>query len=203
MEKCDQDTPEGWDLEYSGEPYQDRIKNDREYWKKFLDECIDHSKPLRILEFGCGIGDYANYLREKGHKVLGTDYSPKAIEIAKSRYPNTDYSIVDIRDFRGYNCYDIIIAFEVIEHLREPEKILYQIRKSLTPKGQFIFSLPHKEGKFGVMNQHLTLWDHNIIVKTFGRYFNQIKFNIVNHMSDGLNIFGSANRGDLIDKRKI
>ena len=66
MEKCDQDTPEGWDLEYSGEPYQDRIKNDREYWKKFLDECIDHSKPLRILEFGCGIGDYANYLREKG-----------------------------------------------------------------------------------------------------------------------------------------
>jgi len=194
MEKINQDNTKYWDKVYSGQPYQDRISNDRQLWKDFLDQAIDHSKPLKILEFGCGVGDYTAYLKSKGHDVVGVDYSPEAIKVARSRYPDGNYKIKDIRDFQDFQKWDLIIAFEVIEHLKKYDSVLYWLRRGIRPDGKFIFSLPHKEGRFGVFPEHFTLWDHNIIAEVFGRYWNKLSFYTVNAMCNGTNIFGTAER---------
>ena len=190
--KIDQDSTEYWDRVYSGEPYQDRIKNDRELWLKFLDESIDHSKPLKILEFGCGVGDYCAYLKGKGHDVVGYDYSPESIKQCKKRYPKGNFAVKDIREFMEFQKWDVIIAFEVIEHLKNPDPVLFWLRKAIKPEGQFIFSLPHKDGRFGVFPEHFTLWNHNIISEVFGKFWSVISFHKVHAMCNGTNIFGTA-----------
>lgn len=45
--------------------------------------------------------------------------------------------------------YDIILAFDVLEHLQNPNKAIFKIKKSLKKNGIFIFSVPNNYGLFG------------------------------------------------------
>ena len=58
---------------------------DLEYFDKFLSDCGD-----KILDLGCGMGHYSNYMAQKGFKVTGVDFSSKMIEIAKANFKNID-----------------------------------------------------------------------------------------------------------------
>src|SRR5665811_768101 len=61
-----------------------------------------------ILDLGCGTGRNANYLAERGNRVIGIEISRKALEIARSRMEESslhvDYRIGDIGD--NYNIED-------------------------------------------------------------------------------------------------
>lgn len=193
----DQATPEYWNECYN-HPYQDNMQNSRKFWKELLDKTAKDMPQSRILDIGCGIGDMTDYLRQKGHIVMGIDYSTKAIETARERYPLANYNVCDINDIielsRAYK-WDIIIAFEVLEHFPNPLRILYKIMKSLRHNGMLIFSIPHKDGKFGVWHEHYTLWDYNEVIEVFGKFWDEITFYKVNSLCDKTNIFGIAKRG--------
>ena len=45
--------------------------------------------------------------------------------------------------------YDIILAFDVLEHLKDPEKEILKVKKSLKKNGVFIFSVPNNYGLYG------------------------------------------------------
>jgi len=192
MKKINQDDPKYWNMIYSGEPYQDRTKNDREYWVKFIDNVIGRRKKLHILEIGCAIGDYTDKLREKGHRIKGIDYSNKAIELAKQRYPKTCYEVEDVRDMNYNKEFDVIIAFEVLEHFKNPIPILYKIYKALKPKGIFMFSLPYDRGRFGDTPEHFTLWNYDSTFMTLCKFWNVVCYHKVHSVCLGFNMFGYA-----------
>ena len=68
----------------------------------------------------------------KGAKVTGCDLSAEAIQAAKNRYPQIEFcsSPVDRLPFDGPR-FDIIIAFELIEHLVEPSDFVIQVGRLL------------------------------------------------------------------------
>ena len=192
-----QDIPDYWNKMYTGEPYQDRVKTDHEIWYKFLDQALDHTKKLNILELGCGVGYYANYLSHKPveHYILATDYSKKAIEICKARYPDlVNFQVMDARDISFSSTFDVIIAFELIEHFKDPTPVLYKIMKALKPGGVFLCSLPHKKGRFGIWHEHHTLWDYNMVIERFRQFWDKIYFHRVVANCDDLTIFIKATR---------
>ena len=86
---------------------------------------------LKILDAGCGEGFVTEHLYNccKKPDIYGVDLSPKAIEYAKKfQNSNINFSIGNVLqlDFEDKK-FDAVCAFEVLEHIPEPEKVLKEL----------------------------------------------------------------------------
>jgi 2-polyprenyl-3-methyl-5-hydroxy-6-metoxy-1,4-benzoquinol methylase len=102
----------------------------------------------KLLEIGCGDGHLLKEL-QTFYSVCGFDISPSAIEKAKQLTGNKNLKVMNLEKKRITGKYDIILAFDVLEHLKEPEKSIIKIKNSLKKDGVFIFSVPNNYGVFG------------------------------------------------------
>lgn len=115
-------------------------------WIRFLDRFLPlkNGAGKKVLEIGCGIGAFAKILDERGFEVQATDISGFIIKKAKKNLPEIDFRILDIeKDTKVNNKYDYIFAFEVLEHLKQPQKALVNCRNMLKRDGTLIFSTPY------------------------------------------------------------
>ncbi|KAB8317534.1 methyltransferase domain-containing protein [Tolypothrix campylonemoides VB511288] len=100
---------------------------------------------LKILEVGCGVGDFAIYLSDKGADVTAVDFSPKAIELARtkaeSQNKQVDFQLADAQalPFED-NSFDLIFSCECLEHVPTPQLALNQMYRVLKPKGKLILT---------------------------------------------------------------
>lgn len=136
--------------------------------------------PQRICEIGCGNGSFSKALAAGGHTVVGFDSSTSGVEWALQNAVGRDmYYCHDLSDpIRPEWCrsFDVVVAFEVIEHLLLPQQLLRTAREVLIPGGRLILSTPYHGylknlalAVSGKWDQHLTaLWDDGH-VKFFSR----------------------------------
>jgi SAM-dependent methyltransferase len=101
----------------------------------------------RVLDAGCGAGYGAAELAQAADSVVGIDCAGEAIDFARTNYrlPNLQFeqaSCIDLPYPDG--SFDLVVAFEVIEHLEEWRGFLAQSRRVLAANGQFIVSTPNK-----------------------------------------------------------
>jgi ubiquinone/menaquinone biosynthesis C-methylase UbiE len=101
----------------------------------------------RVLDAGCGTGYGSAELAQSAADVTGVDLAADAIAYAKTNYP-----IPGLR-FIESSCtavpfppesFDLLVAFEVIEHLSDHRAFLNECARLLTPEGLFIVSSPNK-----------------------------------------------------------
>ena len=101
----------------------------------------------RVLDAGCGTGYGSAELAQSAADVTGVDIAADAIEYAKTNYP-----IPGLR-FIESSCtavpfppesFDVLVAFEVIEHLSDHRAFLDECARLLTREGLFIVSSPNK-----------------------------------------------------------
>lgn len=87
--------------------------SDAPYIDKFLDLLPLNSK---ILEVGCGPGQFVKYLIEKGYKTEGIDLSEKMIEIAKEKVPQGKFQVMDMRklDFDNESFDGLLVPYSLI-----------------------------------------------------------------------------------------
>ena len=101
-------------------------------------------KNLKILDVGCGGGIICEPLARLGAKVTGIDFAPNNIKAARlhSKRNNLkiDYICKDIEKSKLDKKFDIILMFEVLEHLDNWEKTIKNIKKILNKKGMIILS---------------------------------------------------------------
>lgn len=92
--------------------------------KKWLDKAVTYlSKGSQVLDLGCGTGTpMIPYFLEKCFGVTGVDGSVKLIALAKSRYPNADFIILDMRDLNLNRKFDLIIAWNSLFHLSQNDQ---------------------------------------------------------------------------------
>ena len=64
--------------------------------KRIVKARFEHFSGEKVLDLGCGYGVYTDYFRSIGADVIGIDGSERMIEIARDRYPATDFSVMDI-----------------------------------------------------------------------------------------------------------
>ena len=107
---------------------------------------LEQMAPGRVLDLGCSSGLLAQRIRALGHRVTGVDVRalPGVIERV-DRFIEADLDRglpVSIDDEGRYN---VVVAADVLEHVREPERMLEEIRTILVPRGVLIASVP----KFG------------------------------------------------------
>jgi 2-polyprenyl-3-methyl-5-hydroxy-6-metoxy-1,4-benzoquinol methylase len=76
---------------------------------------------MTVLEIGCGHGNTASWLAQRGLKVLGVDISKRAIREARKAAPATDgltYQVVDICGPTSFGAtFDVILDTGCLQHL--------------------------------------------------------------------------------------
>ncbi len=101
----------------------------------------------RVLDAGCGTGYGSVEMAHSAGSVVGIDVSCEAIDYAKNHSPESN-----VRYLRASAAllpfstaaFDLIAAFEVIEHLADWPDLLREARRVLTPSGLFLVSTPNR-----------------------------------------------------------
>ena len=104
------------------------------------------SRQKRVLDIACGTGYGADELARLASVVYGLDSSWEAVSYASSHYIRSNLRFLRAECQHApfsSACFDLIVAFEVIEHLNDWQQMILEARRLLSPTGQFIVSTPN------------------------------------------------------------
>jgi methionine biosynthesis protein MetW len=102
----------------------------------------------RVLELGCASGYLSGYMEQAlGCRVTGLEFDPAATAIAATRCSEVYTVDLDMPDAlnvaRASAPYNVLLAAAVLEHIKQPERILQQAKMLLAPGARVIVSLPN------------------------------------------------------------
>ncbi|MBI3611289.1 MAG: class I SAM-dependent methyltransferase [Nitrospirae bacterium] len=105
------------------------------------------SKP-RVLDMGCAFGKFLSSLNPDW-SLYGVDSSSHAVAEAHKRLPHAHLSVSSATEIPFEGRFDVITAFDVIEHIPDLEQVAETVAKRLNPEGRFIFVVPVYDGPLG------------------------------------------------------
>jgi glycosyltransferase involved in cell wall biosynthesis/ubiquinone/menaquinone biosynthesis C-methylase UbiE len=100
--------------------------------------------PARILDLGCSGGLLSDQARRLGHHVTAVDI----LELPEVTHRVDRFIQADLDEglpagVTADGPFDCVVAADVLEHVREPERLLEEICEVLVPRGQLIASVPN------------------------------------------------------------
>lgn len=143
-------------------------------WFKYLQKFVDlkNGKGRRVLEIGCSIGGASSILVDRGFDVFASDTSEyaltKASKLARDIGRKISFYRFDVQKKIPINeKLDIIYAFEVIEHLKNPTKAIINMKDRLKKGGVLICSTPNGHTEIYRDPTHINVKTENAWRKTF------------------------------------
>jgi 2-polyprenyl-3-methyl-5-hydroxy-6-metoxy-1,4-benzoquinol methylase len=111
--------------------------------KIFMRNYLLDSKPLLILDIGCGTGLNAGILKKMGHDIKGIDVSEAGVDKFVSE--GFEGKVADASESIPYEdeTFDLVYASEIIEHVADTESLLREINRVLKPGGAVLLSTPN------------------------------------------------------------
>jgi SAM-dependent methyltransferase len=102
-----------------------------------------------VLDIGCGEGGSADALRAHGATSLtGVELSPEFAEVAQGRYDEVAVgSTEEVLGAFEPESFDVILCYDVLEHLYDPWSVLTALRPLLRPDGRLQISVPNARHK--------------------------------------------------------
>ena len=100
---------------------------------------------VKLLDVGCGKGQFIHFLKKKGWSVYGTEFSSTSAEAAKKRVgDNAIFVNNDLDELKNINInFNIITLWHVLEHLKNPKKLINLIDEKLINKGFVVIEVPN------------------------------------------------------------
>ncbi len=147
---------------------------------------VDQLQVKSFIDVGCGAGELACSLAERGYEGVGLDFSDEAIKCAKSIQKDRNISTKRLRFIKGNASQitsksDLVICCAVIEHLKDDDAFLEEIKRS----GEyFLFSVPARMkwfDRFDEMVGHYRRYEKDELTKQL----NQHGYEVMDFMSYG------------------
>jgi 2-polyprenyl-3-methyl-5-hydroxy-6-metoxy-1,4-benzoquinol methylase len=150
-----------------------------------LDDLNDtHVRQLRligrdrtVLELGCASGAMTEVLRDHGNRVTGVEFDPAAAERAAEfaeRVVIADLDQPGALDELAGQKFDVVLAGDVLEHLRDPQPILAAVAELLTDDGYIVASVPnvaHGSVRLALLEGRWDYADYGLLDRTHLRFF--------------------------------
>jgi 2-polyprenyl-3-methyl-5-hydroxy-6-metoxy-1,4-benzoquinol methylase len=146
-------------------------------------DLVEPTPPLRVLDVGCGPGWVAAELRRSGHHVVGIDaVTYPGVTDRVDRFIQADLDA----GLPGHleDEFDIVLATDIIEHVRSPERLLCELTQRLRRNGRFIASVPNFAHWYPRGRTALGLFDYDqrgILDRTHLRHFTRRSFRRLLH----------------------
>lgn len=96
-----------------------------------------------ILDIGCGVGMFTPMFLKRFPKVVGLDASEKHIKTAQKNNQKVRYVIGWGETFKLAEKFDTISMNNLLEHVKDPIKLLQNAKRHLSPKGRIIVQVPN------------------------------------------------------------
>ncbi len=176
---------------YASDPWISPITIQR--YHELLDAFEPYRLLNRIIDVGCGAGHFLQVAKERGWEVYGTEFSPAAIALCKSK---------GIEMFEGALTeetaaqleFDVVCSFEVIEHINNPNKDVQHIHRMLRTGGLHYITTPN----FNALSRFILKADYNVIgypehlsyytPKSLNFLLNKQGFKTLNCAAEGISI---------------
>jgi SAM-dependent methyltransferase len=119
-----------------------------------LNRFTDRGRRLELLEIGCGTGTVLSSLRERRDLHLtGSEIYLNGLRHARRRLPEVDFIQLDATDIPFRDAYDVIGAFDVLEHIDADEVVMAQVRAALRPGGLFLITVPQYQWMWSQLDE--------------------------------------------------
>ncbi len=121
----------------------------------------------RLLDVGCGTGEFLSAAKQAGYQVSGFDFDSQAIETAKKRFHLENLAAGDLFGFQEVHRqepFQVVTAFEVLEHSPEPGRFMEALSDLTAPGGYLAISVPNRnrwpkfQYDWDLPPNHLTRW---------------------------------------------
>ncbi len=129
-----------------------------------------------VLDIGCGAGRLGEALKSRQQaEVVGVELNEAAAAVARQRLDQ-----VFVGDIEGLDLplppgrFDAIVCGDILEHLRDPDRLLRQARAWLTPDGRLVASIPnvrHHSVVRSVLEGNWTYESAGLLDRTHLRFF--------------------------------
>jgi SAM-dependent methyltransferase len=121
-----------------------------------------------VLDVGCGSGEFLELAQSKGAITLGIELNPGAVQVCQKKGLNVCLQTIGEHRKKNNKAYDIICAFQVLEHLTTPAVFIKEALSLLKTGGSLIVSVPnndsliyknHFDAGLNLPPHHMGLWD--------------------------------------------
>ncbi len=141
----------------NNEEYADFLDGwDPSFFSKYIQSLRSEAKDGQILDVGCGVGQVVKALRDSGFNAQGVDVSEPNIRKATehvghcSLYDGTKLPFKD-------STFESVGAFNVLEHVEEPEAFIQELVRVLKPAGRLVLSSPNFLRVLGFRDYHVRM----------------------------------------------
>ena len=132
--------------------YDEKSHPYSDYPKKlcaYLFQSFELEEGMKLLEPGCGRGEFLNNFKDLGLDVFGVDISPEAVAFENG----LDVKLCDVENEKlpfNNNTFDVIYSKSFIEHLYYPEKYLEEAYRVLKSNGILLTLVPDWESNYKI-----------------------------------------------------
>jgi len=137
-----------------------------------------YSQGKVVLDVACGSGYGSYLLADKAEKVWAIDINQEALALAEKKYQHPKIKFladdVEILSKVGDKMIDLAVSFETIEHLKNPDNYLEQLKRVLKTDGLALISTPNRQ-VFGQKNPwHLREYTKEDFSQILAKYFKNV-----------------------------
>lgn len=133
----------------------------------------------RVLDLGTADGSVARALKSRGCTVWGIEFDERVAEAALQvcdRLIVADLETREAFDALGDETFDVVLALDVLEHLRDPAPVLRRAAAYLTPKGVAVVSIPnitHGALRLSMLEGRFNYTEQGLLDRTHPRCFDR------------------------------
>jgi SAM-dependent methyltransferase len=164
---------EGFDVTAEVEASSFWCRSRNRILRQTLTRFADRSQSLDMLEIGCGIGGVVGELRQLPNlRLTASEISLQGLRHARARFPDVDFIQLDATDIPFRRDFDIVGAFDVLEHIEADERVIRGVHEALRPGGLFVVTVPQYQWMWSSLDEvvcHKRRYGRSELLRKFKR----------------------------------